>query len=443
MRHVASKVLASCVAAGLLVACGGPRGDVFAPPGQTTTGATRIDMLVATTRDPASEPGELFSGERGQRLSLAEVSISIPPAANRAVGEVQWPTSVPGDPERNFVVLGTRSLNTRAIFERLRTKLRGEAKGRVLVFVHGYNNRFADAVFRFAQIAHDSNAPSLPVLFTWPSRASALAYYYDRESANFSRDALELALRSLVAEPTVKEVDILAHSMGSWVTLEALRQIAIKDGRLPAKIKNVMTAAPDVDVDVFGTQIARMGNPRPRFTVFTSQDDRALSFSQRIGGGVPRLGLIDASKEPYRSQLAAQGVEVYDLTTLSAGDSYKHGKFAESPPVVQFIGQRLAAGQKLGDNGPSIGESVAHIATGAGNVAGLIVTSPLAILDPDSRRTFGGQISHALGNLERRQSSGGDPAGERQASANQPSAPVPARRRPTPRAPEAAASASR
>jgi esterase/lipase superfamily enzyme len=46
----------------------------------------------------------------------------------------------------------------------------------VLVFIHGFNNRFDDAVFRFAQIVHDADARVVPVLFTWPSRGSVLAY---------------------------------------------------------------------------------------------------------------------------------------------------------------------------------------------------------------------------------------------------------------------------
>ena len=66
-------------------------------------------------------------------------------------------------------------------------------RNKVLVFVHGFNNRFDDAVYRFAQIVHHSNVPVVPVLFTWPSRGELRlrAYTYDRESANFSRDALD------------------------------------------------------------------------------------------------------------------------------------------------------------------------------------------------------------------------------------------------------------
>jgi esterase/lipase superfamily enzyme len=52
-------------------------------------------------------------------------------------------------------------------------------------------HRFDEAVYRFAQITHDSRATAVPVLFTWPSRGKFLAYAYDRESATYSRNALE------------------------------------------------------------------------------------------------------------------------------------------------------------------------------------------------------------------------------------------------------------
>jgi esterase/lipase superfamily enzyme len=121
---------------------------------------------------------------------------------------------------------------------------------------------------------------------TWPSRGSLLAYGYDRESTNYTRNALETLFQYLAKDPEVKEVSILAHSMGNWLALESLRQMAIRNGRLPAKFKNVMLAAPDVDVDVFRQQIGDMGKQRPQFTLFVSRDDRALAFSRRVWGDV-------------------------------------------------------------------------------------------------------------------------------------------------------------
>lgn len=112
---------------------------------------------------------------------------------------------------------------------------------KVLVLVHGFNNRFDDAVYRFAQIVHDSKVPAIPVLFTWPSRAELKlrAYTYDRESANCSRDALESLLVMLASFPEVSEVNLLAHSMGNWVALKALRGRSMRGGQTPNSIKAV------------------------------------------------------------------------------------------------------------------------------------------------------------------------------------------------------------
>jgi esterase/lipase superfamily enzyme len=61
--------------------------------------------------------------------------------------------------------------------------------------------------------------------------------------------------------------------MGNWMTLEALRQRAIRDGRVAAKIKLVLLATPDVAVDISREQIANMGPDRPHIALFVSEDD--------------------------------------------------------------------------------------------------------------------------------------------------------------------------
>ena len=72
----------------------------------------------------------------------------------------------------------------------------------------------------------------------------------------------------LVRDSAVREVDVLAHSMGNFLVLETLRQMAIRDRRIPSKIDDVMLAAPDVDV--FRNEVADMGDPHPKFTLFVT-----------------------------------------------------------------------------------------------------------------------------------------------------------------------------
>ncbi|AXA38633.1 hypothetical protein DLJ82_1027 [Rhizobium leguminosarum] len=277
----------------------------------------------------------------------------------------------------------------------------------VLVFIHGFNNRFEDSVYRFAQIVKDSGVHSAPVLVTWPSRGSLLAYGYDRESTNYTRNALEMLFQYLARDPEVKEVSILAHSMGNWLALEALRQMAIRNGRLPAKFENVMLASPDVDVDVFRQQIVDMGKQHPQFTLFVSRDDRALAVSRRVWGDVARLGAIDPEQAPFKKELADSQITVIDLTKVKAGDRLNHGKFAESPEVVQLIGARISDGQTLTDSKVGLGDKIlaatTSTAAAAGSAAGLILAAPVAVVDADTRDNYAGQVSGLTGPMGKQQ----------------------------------------
>ena len=339
-------------------ACSGrPAQGVLIPSDKTVEGTSRVQVLAATTRQRSdADPGEMFNGRRADGMSYAAVTVSIPPDGSRRVGEIQWPASPPGDPSREFVTVSASYIGKQDLSAAVSATARQTGRSKVLVFVHGFNNRFDDAVYRFAQIAHDSKAPGIPVLFTWPSRGelNLRAYTYDRESANYSRDALEQLLDLLAANPNVKEINVLAHSMGNWVTLEALRVMSIRTGRIGAKIRNVMLVAPDVDVDVFKTQIRRMGSARPRFALFVSKDDKALSLSQTIWGGVPRLGEIDPAQEPYRTELAKDQIEVFDLTGLK-GSAHDRA-FEDITSVKAMIAKRFGEGQQLAGREGLFGE---------------------------------------------------------------------------------------
>lgn len=178
--------------------------------------------------------------------------------------------------------------------------------------------------------------------------------------------------------------------------MEALRQMAIRNGRIPPKIANVMLAAPDVDVDVFQSQIGDIQGKLPRFTMFVSQDDRALAVSRRVWGSTVRLGAIDPDVEPYRTELSKAGITVVNLTKLRSGDSLNHGKFAESPEVVQLIGTRLVEGQPITDLRVGLGERLMQVTAGTaaavGTAAGLAISAPLAVVDPHTRRNFNDTI---------------------------------------------------
>jgi esterase/lipase superfamily enzyme len=356
--------------------------------GTSAPDATQIDLLVATTRAPVLQPpGVMFGGSRGRGLDFADIDVSIPPASARRPGDVQLSSSPPGNPEHDFVILRADRMDLAEAKANFDARIKRTPGRRVLIFVHGFNTRFEEAVYRFAQIVHDARVNVAPVLFTWPSGGNVTDYVYDRDSAVYSRDALEAVLQALVRDPNVDSISILAHSMGNYLAVEALRQMAIRDRGLSPKIRDVMMASPDIDVDVFRRQIAEIdAGPRPaQFTLFISRDDRALGLSSFLARDSTRLGALDPNKEPYRSMLEQGRVQVIDLTSIASNDFTNHGKFA-SGEVVGAIGERLAEGQTLTDAKGGLVESLGTFTNGAINVAAGVATgavaAPTEILDP-------------------------------------------------------------
>lgn len=368
-----SWILLVALAAGLAACASTPRG--LLEPVAPVPGTDSVNMLAATTRAPSADAGVLFSGERGEGVSFRNIVVSIP--RNREVGSIQLPRSVPGNPATDFTVTASTALPKAKLADWFRSTS-GRSK-RVFVFVHGFNTPFDRAVFRFAQLAHDADADASPVLFSWPSRGYLLDYSRDFDNASYSRSDLADLLGVAAAAPSVREIVILAHSMGSWPAVEAVRQIALKSGGVPRKITNLILASPDLDVGVFRRQIEDMGPKRPQITLFTAQHDRALQVSRFIARGATRLGGIDPTQEEYRNQFAGfSGITVIDLSAINAGDRLNHDLFAASPDAVRLIGDRLLQGQVITDFDVPAPLAAAGAISSA---ATLLVTAPIRVFD--------------------------------------------------------------
>jgi esterase/lipase superfamily enzyme len=306
-------------------------GLLAAPQGQPRP----IMMFVASTRQ--AEKGALAESIGPTKYGFDVVT--TPPG--HEAGVIEQPRWGSADPMRHIALRQRSSLDQDEFFQQIATNLSGRVGSNrdVLIFVHGFNNGPDYARLRFAQIVADSHFGGVPVLFTWPSRQKLLAYGSDREAATQSRDPLEKLLRGLAATPGVGRVHVMAHSMGTWLAMETLRQVSIAgDPTLGGKLGEIMLAAPDLDLGVFEQQMARL--PGARVSVFAASNDRALSLSSTLSGRA-RLGAVDASDPRVRLALESMGVKVYDVTADASG-LIRHDAFAEAPQVVGAIGARLA-----------------------------------------------------------------------------------------------------
>ncbi|MFC4667696.1 alpha/beta hydrolase [Seohaeicola nanhaiensis] len=303
-------------------------------PALKAEGVSQNTIFIATTRASSELAGTFFSDRRHAGLNLASVTVTVPPG--HVPGQIERAKRLPPDPGRDFTVVGPEVYDRDSEFVTAidaALAQRPPQDRNILVFIHGYNNTLSDSVLRIAQFVNDTGFKGVPVLFSWASAGKVTHYVYDLNSALVARPALEQT-SALLIRTKASGFDVFAHSMGSFVTMETLLRASIR-GELAGnnRLRNVMLAAPDIDMDLFRSQLAQMKGKLGNVFVFVSRGDRALGFSRRISGGVVRVGAADAA------ELEGLGVTVIDLSLISSDTT--HDKFANSPAVVQLIGQSL------------------------------------------------------------------------------------------------------
>jgi esterase/lipase superfamily enzyme len=288
-------------------------------------------IFVATNR-AADSNGEIFSGKRAAALSYNSYAVSVPPA--HKPGKIEWAKSKP-DIAKNFVTVDRANYTGSDDFKAsINRSIAGKpaAQREAVVFVHGFNTSYSEGVYRLAQIKNDFHLPGIAVDFSWPSAAETRYYVYDRDSIALSRDGLQTLLNDL-ADSNVTKITLVGHSMGTYLTVETLRQMSmLKQSRFQRKLGPVVLLSPDIDVDVFKSQISRI-DPLPQpFIIFTSSKDKALKISALLTGQKERLGSLSSVKE-----IGNDKITVVDVSKFKGGDRLDHFAVATSPELITLI----------------------------------------------------------------------------------------------------------
>lgn len=324
--------IATLMVSTLLSGCA-PRGEITVDPEAGQTGKP-VEIMVASSRGgTGTSPAD--SRIRSKDLYWAAFKVSVPP--QREVGTVTFPEGPVPDPAHDFLTVSQESFrDERAFLRALNTRLSKRPRGQreTTVFVHGFNTNFAEGLYRHAQMAHDFRTPGVPISYSWPSSANVRGYAFDRESVLFARDGLEQTL-NLMARSKADNLVVAGHSMGALLVMEALRQTAIRGSdNVLRKIRSVVLMSPDLDVDVFRSQVAALAPRVIPIYIVTSGRDRALWLSGLLRGQSARLGAIqDGSKVAD-----LPGVIVLDLSVLQgSGDPLNHFSAATSPEMIAMI----------------------------------------------------------------------------------------------------------
>ncbi|WP_193749968.1 alpha/beta hydrolase [Shimia sp. SK013] len=296
----------------------------------------KTNVYIATNRG-TNEAG-FFDRTRGDSSVYLRATISLP--SDRKPGEAPQLSNKP-DFEQHYVLADQHNFDTVDAFSREIRDIahkRPAAQDEVVIFVHGFYNTHANALFRSAQIKQDFAIPGPLVTFSWPSAGRALAYNYDNESVLYARDDLETLLLSL-GKHGPDQITLIGHSRGSLLITETLRQIEIqKPGWSHRHLDSVLLIAPDMPVEVFHRSVARYQSLPQPFFLMTTSEDRALRLSSRINGTDLRLGQIT---DP--AQLGGLPVSLIDVSNFALSDSNNHNLFAESPALISLLRDQKSA----------------------------------------------------------------------------------------------------
>jgi esterase/lipase superfamily enzyme len=326
-----------------------------APPPDDS--AAKFDIVpVYYGTDRAREPAAArlqYGFERGRRLELGQALVSVPKSHEKPQVERPWSLRIPyfnltvyeekEDPDKHFTMREIKVLTREELLAVVRDRIAKASryKDHAIVFVHGYNTTFDNAVYRTAQIAYDLKFDSAPFVYSWPSGGAVASYTYDRESTAQAEPHLKEFLELVAKESGAKSVSVIAHSMGNQLVLRVLQDLM--RATPPGVVLNqLVLAAPDVDRDAFEHVAKAIRGIANGVTLYAAANDRALGVSRRFHGGVPRAGDV-----PESGPLLIEGIDTIDVTAASTDSlGLNHSGYAENNALVNDIALLIRTGER-------------------------------------------------------------------------------------------------
>ena len=230
--------------------------------------------------------------------------------------------------------------------ETIAERLEASKQKDIVLYVHGFNNSFDDAVLDINDVWHFSGRHGVPIAYTWPSgTGNILGYFTDRESGEYTIYHLKETIRILSNMPEVENIHILAHSRGTDITTTALRELVIEAraaGKRPQetlKIRNLMMAAPDLDYGVVTQRLIaeKFGPAMGKITIYMNEGDSALGVSQALMKGI-RFGKLTAQKQTEREAQIFQNIKnVCFVNVKGVKGVLGHGYFKNHPGALSDI----------------------------------------------------------------------------------------------------------
>lgn len=280
----------------------------------------------------------VFGAERFQPkvrqypLQVGYCDVTIPP--NHQKGRLESPKwsrlEWKLDEKKHVILQSIEPAEETTYFQTLADRLKQSERNEVLIFIHGYNVSFADAVRRTGQLYHDLEFPGIPLCYSWPSANMISGYTRDEAAVGWTVAHLEKFLSDVRQRTQVDKIHIIAHSMGNRALVGALERLVLRDPSAQEYLGQIVMAAPDVDSGELANRYMPTIIPKvERLTLYTSQNDKALLASAALHGAT-RAGYQPAS------ELIFPGAETIDVSSIDTG-LLGHSYYGEHPDLIMDL----------------------------------------------------------------------------------------------------------
>ena len=255
-----------------------------------------MDVYYATNRESNGDNSlcnnQSFGIKTDKQLNFGLCRVNVP--KRHATGQIEIAADSRADSHKFFRVLNQKTFDTESFVKLIKNHPAKE----VLVFIHGFNVKFQDAVFRASQIAYDLKFQGPIILFSWPAGADSGFLSKAMVSRTYGNNKITAEQSIPAAIEFFKmigslgiNINILVHSMGHQIAIPALIFIA-KEMGTSIKINELVLNAPDYDLKEFikvSNELKKIAN---RVTLYCSYNDNAMVASESYNGGA-RLGACE------------------------------------------------------------------------------------------------------------------------------------------------------
>lgn len=278
-----------------------------------------LDVMVVTNRNQKNGSfgckDDQFGIDVNGDLKFGLCKINVP--KNHDIGEIELSKDGRQSSHDYFKILEAKSFDERDFFKEIK-----KSKRTPLIFVHGFNVRYQEAILRASQIAYDLKYQGPIVLFTWPSGGGdgfledkMLNKTYENNLAH-AKDSIALFKKFLLSlEDYDIKPNLIVHSMGHQVVLPALKELSVEKSK-KVFINELFLNAPDFDASEFSALVTSIKPNSNHITLYCSYNDKAMLASKSFNKN-DRLGACT-----FLQDFDTINVRLVDDTTLGLGHGY-------------------------------------------------------------------------------------------------------------------------